>query len=144
MTRAWARPAVFGAFDGQTCLIGTVLPLLRTPHLILLTALGVGLAELVGMAAGEWQSDSDSGLGASLVVGIASALGVIAPAIPFALLPRTAALITCVAVLCLLTTGIAALRADMRGRRRAFAESYAILGAAAAVVWVGQLLAGGA
>lgn len=143
-TPAWRRPAVFGAFDGSTCYLGVLFPLMNSPHLVLPTALGVGLAETVGMAAGEWQSDSANGPGASLVIGTASGAGAILPALPYGFLPQDAARWTSVALLLGVVAVIACLRADARGPRRAFAESFGILGAVAAVVWLGTLIGGGA
>ncbi len=143
MTRAWARPAIFGAFDGITCCLGVILSLLHEPRLILTAAAGVAAAEMVGMAAGEWQSSSDNGLAASVVVGVTSGLGAVLPAIPYAILPAAVARWCSVLVLLAVTAAIAWLRSDSRGRGRAFAESYAILAAVGAVVWCVQLLTPG-
>lgn len=143
MTRAWQRPAIFGAFDGITCCLGVILSLTHEPRLILAAAAGVAAAEMVGMAAGEWQSNSSNGLGASIVVGATAGLGAVLPAIPYAILPAGPARWCSVAVLLAVTAAIAFLRADTRGRRRALAESYAILTAVAAVVWLVQLLTPG-
>lgn len=144
MTHAWARPAVFGAFDGVTCYLGVLFPLLDDPRLVLPTAFGVGLAETVGMAAGEWQSASDAGLGASLVIGAASGLGAVLPAIPYGLCHGTAARIASILLVLAVTAGIATVRSAGRGRRRAFAESFGILAAVALVVWAGTLIGGAA
>lgn len=143
MTRAWQRPAIFGAFDGITCCLGVVLSLTHEPRLILPAAAGVAAAEMVGMAAGEWQSNSSNGLAASIVVGATASLGAVLPAIPYAILPAGAARWCSVAVLLAVTAAIAWLRADSRGRRRAFAESFTILAVVAAVVWLVQLLTPG-
>lgn len=143
MTRTWTKPAVFGAFDGVTCLLGVVFPLLSDPHLVLRTAIGVGLAEMVGMAAGEWQSESENGLGTSLIIGAASGGGAITPAIPFGLLPAGPARWVSLGLLLAITALIALLRAEKRGHRRAFTESFTILAIVAAVVWLGLLLTGG-
>lgn len=143
MAKTWTKPAVFGAFDGVTCLLGVVFPLLSTPHLVLPTALGVGLAETVGMAAGEWQSDSKNGLGPSLIIGAASGGGAITPAIPFGLLPAGPARWVSLGLLLAITALIALLRAEARGHKRAFTESFTILGIVALVVWLGMLLSGG-
>lgn len=138
--RAWARPAVFGAFDGITCLLGVMLPLLAHPAYILRTAVGVGLAEAVGMAAGEWQSNSENGFGASAVIGAASGAGAILPALPYGMLPPGPARAASAVLLLVVVGVIAWLRGGARGRRRAFAESYLILAAVAAVVWAGGVL----
>lgn len=137
---AWRRPAIFGAFDGVTCLLGVMLPLLGHPQLLLRTAVGEGLAGAVGMAAGEWLSESESGLFASVAIGIGSGLGVVLPALPFGLMPAAAARWASLVLLLGVVAVIAWLRAEGRGRRRAFAESYLILAAVAAAVWCGGLM----
>lgn len=142
--RAWARPAVFGAFDGVTCYLGVLFPLLGDPRLVLPTALGVGLAETVGMAAGEWQSASDNGLGASLVIGVASGLGAVLPALPYGFGAGVWARVVSALLVLAVTAAIATVRAPGRGVRRAFAESFGILAAVAAVVWAGTWIGGAA
>jgi VIT1/CCC1 family predicted Fe2+/Mn2+ transporter len=142
--RAWARPAVFGAFDGVTCYLGVLFPLLADPRLVLPTALGVALAETVGMAAGEWQSNSENGFGASIVVGAASGLGAVLPAVPFGFSHGPAARIASALLVLAVTAAIAMMRADKRGHRRAFTESFGILAVVALVVWVGTLIGGAA
>lgn len=144
MAHAWSRPAVFGAFDGVTCYLGVLFPLLSDPRLVLPTAVGVGLAETVGMAAGEWQSASDSGIGTSLVIGAASGLGAVLPAIPYGVTTGTVARVVSMLLVLAVTGAIAWMRGEARGRRRAFAESYGILAAVALVVWAGTLIGGGA
>lgn len=140
--RTWIAPAVFGAFDGLTSSLGVLLALASHPHLVLPTAVGVGAAEMVGMAAGQWQSDSDDGLGASAVIGAATGAGCIAPAVPFALLPPVVAASVSAVLVLAVTAGIARLRAD-RGRVRAAVESYSILAAVAVVVLLVHLLTPG-
>jgi hypothetical protein len=133
--RSWIQPAVFGTFDGSTSLLGVLL------GLVLAAAVGVGTAEAVGMAAGQWQSDSDDGLGAAVVIGAATGAGCIVPALPYAVLHGTAAA-SCSAALILATTAaIGMARAETGRRLRAVAQSYAILAAVAAVVLAVHLLA---
>lgn len=139
MTRTWVSAAVFGAFDGVTSSLGVLLGLASHPSIVLPAAVGVGAAETVGMAAGQWLSDSDDGLGA------ATGAGCVTPALPYALAHGTvAAAAACVLVLAL-TAGIALLRSAPGARVRPFAQSYAILAAVAAVVLaVHQLTPAGA
>lgn len=140
--RSWVSPAVFGAFDGLTSSLGVLLALAGQPHLVLPTAVCVGASEMVGMAAGQWQSDSEHGLGAALVIGAATGTGCVLPAAPFAVLPPTPAAAISGALVFVVTAAIARLRAD-RGRLRAAVESYAILAAVAAVVLLVHLLTPG-
>lgn len=142
-SHTWISPAVFGAFDGLTSSLGVLLGLAAHPHLVLPAAVGVGAAEMVGMAAGQWQSDSEGGIGASLVIGTATGAGCILPAVPFALVYPTAAATASAVLVLTVTAGIAQLRAGRRGRRRAVIESYLILAATTAVVLVVHVLTPG-
>lgn len=140
--RSWVSPAVFGAFDGLTSSLGVLLALAGHPHIVLPTAVGVGTAEMVGMAAGQWQSDSKDGPGAAVVIGIATGAGCVLPAAPFAVLPPGAASVASAVLVLAITAAIARLRAG-RGRVRTVVESYAILAATAVVVLLVHLLTPG-
>lgn len=134
---ALTRPAVFGAADGLTCFLGVVLGLAAHPSLVFPGAVGVGAAEAVGMAAGEWQSASGSGFAAAVVIGAATGLATIIPALPYAAgLPGWYARGWSAALVLLITAGIAWSRRGDRGIRRAAAESFGILAAVAVVVGV--------
>jgi VIT1/CCC1 family predicted Fe2+/Mn2+ transporter len=136
------RPVVFGSFDGLTCFLGVLFGLLGHPQLVMAAAVGVGTAEIVGMAAGEWQSDSSNGLAASAVIGLASGVGAILPALPYGLgMPGWYARGWSAGLVFALTACIAQARRgepDRCGRprsaRRAFSESYLILAVVAVVV----------
>ena len=141
-SRTWVAPAVFGAFDGLTSSLGVLLALAGHPHIVLPTAVGVGSAEMVGMAAGQWQSDSTDGPGAAVVIGAATGAGCVLPAVPFAVMPPVAAAVSSAVLVLAVTAAIARLRAD-RGRVRAAVESYAILAATATVVLLVHLLTPG-
>lgn len=122
------RPAIFGIFDGSTSVLSILLAYRHLDSLIFPGALALGAVGAVGMAAGEYLSDdTDSGLGASVVIGVATGLGTVAPAVPYLLLHGVAA--TAAALLVLL--GIGSLIAGVRARRhswlRALAETYGVL-----------------
>jgi hypothetical protein len=143
--RAWARPAILGGFDGLVCLIGSAVPALSAaPHTAFREALGIGLAETVGMAAAEWQSESRNGPAASLIVGAATGATAIVPGVPLAFGTGLIARLAAVALVVAVAVAIALLRAAERGRRRALAESLLIITAVALVVGAGQWIAGGA
>lgn len=136
-------PAIFGAFDGMTVVLGVLFSLTGHPGLILAAAFGVGIAEGIGMAAGQWLSDSDDGFGASLVIGLATFVGTILPALPYAVLPSRWAMVASVGVLAVLAGAITAMRADERGLGRALAETYGVVVVAAVVVFVVEQFAPG-
>jgi VIT1/CCC1 family predicted Fe2+/Mn2+ transporter len=141
---ALAGPAVFGLFDGLTSLIGVLLPLWdrSDPAALVHTALGLALAEAVGMAAGDWLSDSDEGPAAACVIGAATGLGTLLPTLPYALLPADAARPACLAAIATLTLLIALVRARQRGLRRALAETVLVLLAATVAVYGGTRISG--
>lgn len=122
------RPAVFGIFDGSTSVLSILLAYRHLDGLIFPGALALGAVGAVGMAAGEYLSDdTDSGLGASAVIGVATGLGTVAPAVPYLLFHGGAATMAALAVL----LGIGVLIASVRARRhswlRALAETYGVL-----------------
>lgn len=119
--------AIFGAFDGLTVVLGVLFSLTGHAALILPTAFGVGLAEGIGMAAGQWLSESDDGFGASLVIGGATFLGTILPALPYLVLPARWAMVASVGVLAVLAGVITVMRAGERGLRRALLETYGVV-----------------
>ena len=94
MNREDLAQAVFGAFDGQTSALGVIVPLLSAYHLhtILAAVVGLAVASAVGMGAGEYLSDDTKSAHRAAVMAGATALGTLAPALPFLLLlPRAVA-----------------------------------------------------
>jgi hypothetical protein len=130
------RPIVFGAADGLTCFLGVMLGLLAHPSLILPVAIGVGAAETVGMAAGEWLSESKNGFTASAAIGLATGAGAVIPALPFAIMPGWYARGWSVGLILAITAVIAwkRYRTGERSFGLAAAESYGVLAAAAVAV----------
>jgi hypothetical protein len=141
VTSNLTRPSVFGVWDGIGCYLGVVLGLTGHPDLVMSAAAGVGSAEMVFMAGGEWQSDSSNGLVPSLVIGVATGLGAIIPALPYGLgMPGWYARGWSIGLILAMTAAVAWQRRSMprkgvaRGLRRAAAESYGMLAAAAVIV----------
>lgn len=81
-TRLFKRQAVFGMSDGVAIILGLLVTLAGQPHALFRAALGAGLAEFVGMTAGEWLSDGESGFGAALVNGGTACAACLIPALP--------------------------------------------------------------
>lgn len=146
MSSKLLKPAVFGTFDGLTAVLGVLLSLHGHPGWVLPSALGLAVAEGVGMAAGEWLSESGSGFAASGVIGGSTALGSLLPAVPFAVLPMPWAAVASALVLVALGAAIAAVRSRDRGWGRALLETFGVLVAALAAVAVCMVVtpAGGA
>ena len=136
------RPSIFGAYDGLTVVLGVLLSLTGHPELVFPTALGVAIAEGVGMAAGEWLSNDQSTPLAAGVMGAAVLVGGVAPAVPWLWLRGWPALALSVVVLVAIGGVIAWLRND-RGAGRALVETYGVLAVTITVVWVVEVLTPG-
>jgi VIT1/CCC1 family predicted Fe2+/Mn2+ transporter len=137
------RPAVFGLADGMMSLLGVVLYLMGHQSLIFPAALSGGISSALSMAGGEWLSDSENGLGTSCVMGAATGLGAILPALPYAFMTGPAAVAESVVICVCIGVCVAALRPATH-LRRALLETFGILLAIfAAVLVCGLFLPGG-
>lgn len=135
--KAEMNHAVFGAFDGVTVLLGIVIGLYSDhPNLILGTAISVGVAEAIGMAAAEWLSESESGYLGPTIIGASVALASVLPALPFFFLTPWPALWVSASAYCLVAALIAYARKRERGLSRSLLESYGILALVSLVVWL--------
>ena len=144
MKQRLLKPAIFGLSDGMMSLLGVVLYLLGHQDLIFPAAVSGAISSALSMAGGEWLSESDSGLGASCVMGAATGLGGMLPALPFAFTSGRTALGFMV-VICLGIGALVALMRTGRSRLRAFAETAAVLAAIfLAVLLCGLFLPGSA
>lgn len=139
-----ARSAVFGLADGMMSLLGVVLYLLGHQALIFPAALSGAISSTLSMAGGEWLSDSDNGLPASVMMGLATGLGSLLPALPY-LFERGPAAIAESGVICIMIAVIVTFLRPNRGLGLAFAETFGILTAVtAAVLLIGLTLPGSA
>jgi hypothetical protein len=135
--QAIRRQAVFGGADGIVLAIGFVVSFTGQPHALVKAALAAGLAELVGMTAGCWLSDSGSGLWPALANGGGALAACFAPAVPYLLAHGLAALIPSL----LIVAGVAGVISWLRPSRGilAAAETYGVLAVAAALCWLVSL-----
>lgn len=142
----YAGPALFGAVDGLTVILGVMLPLLDRPRDLVLAAVGASLAEAVGMSAGAWLSDSDAGWREAATIGAATCVASLLPAVPFALLGGLAARWAAGGAILGLAGGVAVARryVQRRGWVRALGETFGVLAAVGVVVGVCSVLLGGA
>lgn len=138
------KPAIFGLSDGMMSLLGVVLYLLGHQSLIFPAAVSGAISSALSMAGGEWLSESDSGFGSSCVMGAATGLGGVLPALPFAVSSGRLAL-GCMVVICLGIGALVALMRTGRSRARAFVETAVVLAAIfLAVLLCGLFLPGSA
>ena len=139
------RPAIFGAFDGTASLLGVIVYLLiNHPALIFPAAASGAISSAISMGGGEFLSDSDNGLGASGVMALATFLGAVLPAVPFAFGTGPAEIAVSSAVIIGIGVVVSLMR-ENRGRGLSLAETFGLLALVAVVVVLcGLLLPGGA
>lgn len=118
----------------MTVVLGVLFSLTGHPEVIFPTAVGVAVAEGVGMMAGEWLSN-DSGPAVAAVMGGAVLIGGVLPAVPWLWLHGAWALVCSVVILVAQGAGIAWLRND-RGTALALIETYLVLATVVATVAV--------
>jgi VIT1/CCC1 family predicted Fe2+/Mn2+ transporter len=130
-----AHEAIFGSFDGMTSTLGVVAGLLATnssaKHIVA-AAIGIAVAATVGMGAGQYLSDGQRNLRKAIVMALATLVGSVLPAIPFAFGTSLACVLASVA--------ITVLAAGVIGHYRGYVVTYAIL-AIVSVVTVGLSIA---
>jgi VIT1/CCC1 family predicted Fe2+/Mn2+ transporter len=133
-----------GLADGTMSLLGVVLYLLGHQSLIFPAALSGGISSALSMAGSEWLSDSENGLAASAMMGAATGLGAILPALPYAVETGPAAVASSI-VICGLIGFIVSLLRPNRGLGMALVETFGILLVIFGVVLaLGLILPGGA
>lgn len=117
-------------------MLGVLLYLLHHQNLIFPAALMGGISAAVSMAGGEWLSDSDNGLGASAVMGLATGAGAILPAIPFALARGPLALTATVCICLLIGIVVGVMRGQAGARHSKVFEMAVTLGLLAVIFGV--------
>ena len=133
------RQAVFGGADGLVLVAGLIATLGAVqPHAVVRAAVGAGLAELVGMSAGAWLSDSEGGPKAALANGAAAYLACVVPSLPYAAVTGAPAVLAS-GVLVVAVAGVIARLRPERGLL-AVAETYGVLAAAALLCWLTSLI----
>jgi VIT1/CCC1 family predicted Fe2+/Mn2+ transporter len=133
---------VFGLFDGTTSALGVIVATAATGNakavIVASVALAVGAA--VSMAAGQWLSDTKRSLRRALVMGLATLLGSILPAVPFFAVSGFLAWVCCGVV----TVALASLIAEVRpgAPLPSYAITFTVLTVAAGLAIAASLAAG--
>lgn len=132
------RPACFGLSDGATIALGLIVSLTGQPHALFHAAVGAGLAELVGMTAGEWLSDSENGFGVALANGSAACAACVIPAIPYLAGSGWPVMASSL----VLVGAVAGVISILRPEKGALAvvQTFGILAVAAALCWAASLI----
>jgi VIT1/CCC1 family predicted Fe2+/Mn2+ transporter len=133
-----------GLSDGMMSPLGVILYLLGHQNLIFPAAVCGALSAMFSMGGSEFLSDSDTGLGGSLMMAGATGLGGILPALPFEFTSGALAIAASVVICVLIGFFVACLR-SAQNLLVGLAQTYAVLGlifaAGLAVAW---LIPGGA
>lgn len=131
-------PVILGAADGVTIVLGLLVSLTAHPSAMWHAALGAGLAELVGMTAGMWLSDGESGFRLALSCGVASLAACALPAVPYLALRGPVALGLSLG----LTVAVAGAVAWLRPEKGVLAavQTFGVLAVAAALCFTASLL----
>ena len=127
------KQAVFGAADGVTIALGLVVSVSGHPDALVHAAIGAGLAELVGMTAGAWLSDSGEGFRPALANGAAAFLACALPAVPYLLAHGLVALLSSLLVVAVIAGVISWLRPEKGAL--AIVQTFGILLLAALLCW---------
>ena len=133
------RQGVFGASDGVTIALGLIIGLAATqPHAVFRAALAAGTAELVGMTAGAWLSNSRDGLWPPLANEVAALAACVLPGVPCLLWHGWAALLPALVLVLAVAGGVAWLR-PQRGWQ-AVLQPFGVLAAAAVFCYLANLI----
>jgi VIT family len=143
MTADDLQEAVFGATDGATTSVGLVATLWVSHHrsTIALAAAASGIAAAVSMAGGEYLADPDSSVRRAAVMGLATLVGALEPAVPFFVGYGGVMLSACIALTLILGGVVAFVRARTTGWTRAVAEVYGIFALVASLTTIAGLVA---
>ena len=111
------RPTIFGLADGMMSLLGVILYLLGHQDLIFLTAVSGAITSALSMGGSEFMSDSDNGFSASAIMGAATGIGAILPALPFAFMRGTPAFVLMIVISFVIAVFVGWIRAKARGKK---------------------------
>lgn len=141
--RSLTATATFGLFDGVTSALGVVAGLVAAgaaAHTILVAAAGLAVAAAVGMAFGDYLAGSS--VRSAAVMGAASLIGSLAPALPVAALPGLTGQVVAGLLIGAVGGCIAAARVPDLGRVRANVVTFLTLAIASGLSIAVSLLLG--
>jgi VIT1/CCC1 family predicted Fe2+/Mn2+ transporter len=135
---------VFGSFDGMTCVLGVVAGCYVSGniHALILSVVGLAIAEGIAMAGGSYLSELVGiyRVRHALIIGIASAVGILVPAFPFFFAPAHVAILLSLFLTCVLAVIIAQVRVRTLGALEAYVQTFVLILMAAGVSVVVTLL----
>jgi hypothetical protein len=133
--------AVFGSVDGLVMFMGVVFGILVSHHgasAAWHAALGGATGELVGMTAGQHESDPEAGWKTAVMCGVAGAVACVLPGVPFAVTSGRTALIWAAGIAIVVAAAICWLR-PQRGLE-AVSKTYGVLAVAAVLSGLSGLI----
>lgn len=130
--------AIFGASDGLVATMALILATMgHGRKVVLAAAIGLLIAEGFGMAASQYLSDPKRDLRLALIMGIATSLAIIVPAIPWTFVVGTSAVIAS-CVIGLILAGVIAYARP--GGLESWIQTYSVLiGVGAVATLAGRL-----
>jgi len=126
--------AIFGASDGLVATMALILATMgHGRKVVLAAAFGLLIAEGFGMAASQYLSDPKRDLRLTLIMGVATSVAIIVPAIPWAVTAGTAAVLSSCAIAFVFAGMIAYARP---GGLESWLQTYGVLAAVGAIATV--------
>lgn len=119
-----AEQAVFGTLDGLASALGLVVSVAASGRLQAVAVLATGCA--VSMGLGEWLSDANGRVRRAVVMAVATAAGVVLPAVPLLVLGAGLARVACALIVVALGCVIAELRSGPA--LRSYLQTFAVIG----------------
>lgn len=121
-------------------LLGVILYLLGHQNLIFLTGTSGAISSALSMGGSEFLSDSDNGFTASAIMGVATGIGAILPALPFIFLRGLPAFVLMIVISLVIAVFVGCIRAKARGKRVTFVTVGSTVLLFAVIISVGSLV----
>jgi hypothetical protein len=129
---------IFGASDGLVATMALILATMDHGKSVVIAAtIGLFIAEGLGMAASQYLSDAAHDLRLALIMGVATSVAIVIPAVPWLFTKSTSAVVGS----CLIGLALAGIIAHARpGGWRSWVQTYGILiGVGAIATFAGKL-----
>jgi VIT1/CCC1 family predicted Fe2+/Mn2+ transporter len=142
MTKDDKKQSIFGLFDSLTSMLGIILALAITGNYksLVIASIAGAVGAAGSMAGGEWLSDKEMSLHRASVMGIATFVGGILPALPFFIVANLIGLIVSILIAIILGIIISYLRPE--DFRTSFKQTFRLLIPVTALALFVSLLAG--
>lgn len=116
--KALLAASIFGLSDGLMSILGVVLGLRAHPELVVWASLVAAVSSGASMGVGQYlPEETDDGVTACAVLGLATATGTLLPALPYLWLRGGAAFAVTGGICALLAVTVASMRANGSARR---------------------------